>query len=451
MVPSVSTSSCHTRHVQFSIVIFLLICALHSTSAASCQPFSEFLRLQFDRFNMYQRRGLSGRIVHAHYCIIVDALISVVKLNYQQAVRLDATWICKSDYDRLSSLVNLNDIENYINDTVLKEPHVFYLRSSRYGDNQLPLSLIQQRLVENTWNIALNEMRNRPADVQTDKLCSLPSAIRMFYDPSDIKLREEFSRQLSLSDDVILAEDLLYQVVALSARLKLLNPKDDTHNAMIRHCIAYNFWAMRATRLERHELYVPNSYIAAYNAMFRSQTKGLNLSEVPPISTDVVHNHLGNILAPLTDFDVGAKLTLIANDQYGNQLLRLVTNRALSSGNLRKMSSEETSRVLLNKVSPVKPLNSSTLYRKRIPFIPWANKQSGTCPSGYFYFSSNIINPCCANLCQTTYYLTEQSLDECCQNCYYSSCDTDNEVVRVAVTFYVTSLDESDPVIEVTL
>lgn len=444
-------------HRTRSTFLFLILSSALSShclvpvTAIACQPFSRFLNGQFQHFIMYQRRGVSDNIVRPHYCNVVDALLQVVERNYHNVTRLDAAWICQADVDDLNSRISLNDIDAYINRVLLVDKHSFYLRSSQYTSSQLDLTLVQQRLVNNVWKIVETEMRRRPLDAQTGALCSLPKGIRIFYDPMASKLREEFNRKFAAGGSAVLAEEHLYQIVALAARLKLLNPKDDTHNLMLRHCIAHIFLAMRTTRLEGNELFVQNSYVVAYRALFEGATKQLNVSTVAPFSIDVVRAHLGAVLEPLVEFDMGTKLALIANDERGNVLLRSVTNKVLTPGRLSLMM-EASDRMLMSDSSLRMDRIKDSVLRVIDKMDPLAVKQSG-CPDGYSAHPSSVNIACCADMClvASENLLTDFSVEECCDNCNEISCDLNNEMVREAVNIQVPPLDESDPVIDVTL
>lgn len=444
-----------SHEVRGAFLIFallnLLLLSISTVTATTCQPFSHFLKGQFQHFIMYQRRGVSDNIVNYHYCNVVDALLHVVEQNYPKVVRLNAAWICQTDVNDLNSRINLNSIDAYINSVLLEDQHSFYLRSSHYTVSQLNLTLVQQRLVNNIWKIVETEMARRPSNVQTSTLCSLPKAIRLFFDPMALRLREEFSRKFAAGGSIVLAEELLYQTAASAARLKLINPNDDTHNLMLRHCIAYIFLAMRTMRLDGGELFVQNSYVAAYNALFKEATKQLNVSTVPSFPPDIVREHLGGMLQPLVEFDMGTKLALIANDERGNKLLRSVTNKILTPGRLSLM--EKASNRMLTKHNSLKSdradVSFASVYDE---IIPTTIKQSD-CPDGFSTHPSSVNIECCADMClvASETLLTDFSVEECCDNCNEISCDLDNDMVREAVNIQVPPLDESSPVIEVTL
>lgn len=437
-------------HNVFIRFFFLMVLATTSVlvTANICQPFPHFLKGQFERFVMYQRRGVPDSIVKSHYCDVVDGLLHVVQENYPKVVRLNAAWICQTEVDKLTSRVSLNDIDAYVNRVLLMDQYSFYLRSSHYTSGRLALSLVQQRLLDNVWKTVEREMTRRPFHVRTDVVCSLPKAIRIFYDPVGPKLREEFNRKLTAGGKIISAEENLYQATALAARLKLLNPNDDSHNVILRHCIAHNFLTMRATRLEGNELFVPNNYIAAYNAYFEKSTKELNVSSVPPFSIDIIRDHFAAVLQPLIEFDMGTKLVLLVDDNRGNALLRSVTNKILTPGRLVQLlkASNDAFRIeSTSELDLVNVISAENFYGEN---KSWTTRQSGNCGDGFEEYPANVNIDCCASMCLTAdLTLTGFSEDECCEDCNSVSCDLDNDVVGKSVDIEIDPMTTAEPII----
>lgn len=454
-LPPPPTRSARPTLVFIVLLIFAaeaaLVIAEPNTKQHDCVPLHHFLRDQYHTHFMFSRRGVSTKIVKVFYCSMAQHVRDIVLNRYPHARRMKDVWICPADIAALNQEYDMNALSVYIQLSLKVEPQLFYLPPSEYPDHTvLPFNLVQRRLIRRVWQNTMKAIKAPPSDISVKEMCQLPPATRLFYDPFETVVRNQFTRLIADTRDVIQASHLLYDVLAIVVRLELLHVDQQWSMPLLRHCVAHIFNGIRSTRLQRDELFVFNGFLPAYHGAYLTLTRNIDDTGVPSISRDIIRKNLGDEVDLLLNFNGWGRLTYLRRNRDGIVTRGWISSRIFGRNKLNKILREakkaakkEANQVQLTQHNQAAVYNDTSAES----LLHTSRDSSVACSHhvGYWHFpavGSTLDEQCCGGMCETLMTISvpsSVSVEACCTECNAAnSCaNLETESVKFALKFQV--------------
>lgn len=319
----------------------------------------------------------------------------------------------------ISSAVNI--IESMEDDSRFTG-QVFYLPSSEISEQQIPeLSKQTSSKLYTIWDDTKKYLESDPTEDLMDKITQLPLTIDIFFDPLQDKVKERFSRQKLIGEEIS-AERLLYRVATMVLRLHKAGSPNEEALKMLRHATAFIFNGMRSDRKEGDELMVSTLFLPLYESAFHRLIHNFNLAEVPEISEESVEIVYKDVLAPLLKFSSHG---LLEHETWQDGSVEQVnfTNLLFDDIKLNFVGMDYTNQTTM----------AETVRARFNPeVIKYVTRNSGNCdPASSFNYDYTIgeTTMCCAFFCgdaDALLTLGDVTAQDCCEACNSEACDSNS-------------------------
>lgn len=419
-----------------SIIWLLATFSIIQTIAKDdCVPVYKVVQEQFFKHNDFLRRGFSNKFVSTIYCSFTDALTKRVVNKYRENQPFGSVCLDATDKQILLNFLEKKQ-KKFLKET--KKMHMFYLPHDKYPHLQ-NMSRRQQDEVIQVWNEVVSAMAVRPEWIDISAVCKLPNGLQLFFDPGEKKTKKRFSRLTESEQDLITAPSLLYEVLAIVVRLKILNIPDSESKPILAHCAAYLFTAIRANRREDYELFVSNAYVVAYHAVFANLTQSISPLSVPPIDPAIIEDRMGKNTRQLLKFNSWGRLEEIDEGDVG-LVKHSLWDRIITTPQIEQIKSD----MQLNGFGRLVGIARKPLTVQK------SIRTSSECESepGYWHYAAGGLTPrsqCCAKICKSideSVHMPGVTILDCCKGCNMENrCEyaTENISVRTAKEIYVES------------